>query len=98
MNQEQASLQAIREKPDDDAPRLIYADWLDEHGQADRAEFIRVQCRLSTMDAFDDRRPDLAWRESELLRQHGDACGKPLLKFTKRIEFLRGFVGRMTLT
>ena len=28
----------------DDLPRLIFADWLDEHGDADRAEFIRLQC------------------------------------------------------
>jgi uncharacterized protein (TIGR02996 family) len=46
MTHEDAFLQAIREAPADDAPRLIYADWLEEHGQSDRAEFIRVQCRL----------------------------------------------------
>jgi uncharacterized protein (TIGR02996 family) len=34
---------AILESPDDDTPRLIYADWLDEHGDCDRAQFIRVQ-------------------------------------------------------
>lgn len=34
---------AIKYAPDDDAPRLIYADWLDDHGEADRAEFIRAQ-------------------------------------------------------
>jgi uncharacterized protein (TIGR02996 family) len=36
-----AFLRAIAEAPAHDAPRLVYADWLDEHGQADRAEFIR---------------------------------------------------------
>jgi uncharacterized protein (TIGR02996 family) len=25
-------LRAICESPDDDAPRLVFADWLDEHG------------------------------------------------------------------
>jgi len=44
---ENAFLRAILADPDDDAPRLIYADWLDEHGDADRAEFIRVQVELS---------------------------------------------------
>jgi uncharacterized protein (TIGR02996 family) len=29
---EAAFLQAIRDRPDDDALRLIYADWLDERG------------------------------------------------------------------
>lgn len=43
-------LQTIRENPDQDAPRLIYADWLEEHGQQDRAEFIRVQIRLAKVN------------------------------------------------
>lgn len=32
--------------PADDTPRLIFADWLEEHGEPERAEFIRVQIRL----------------------------------------------------
>jgi uncharacterized protein (TIGR02996 family) len=36
-------LRTLLERPDDDAPRLVYADWLDENGEPDRAEFIRVQ-------------------------------------------------------
>jgi uncharacterized protein (TIGR02996 family) len=43
MNQDEAFLCAILENPHDDGVRLIYADWLDEHGQAERAEFIRLQ-------------------------------------------------------
>lgn len=34
---------AICWNPADDAPRLIYADWLDEHGKEEHAEFIRLQ-------------------------------------------------------
>lgn len=42
MPPEQAALwHMIRENPHDDAPRLIYSDWLEEHDQAERAEFIR---------------------------------------------------------
>src|SRR5262245_45981693 len=37
-------LQAVIEAPDDDVPRLIYADWLEDHGETERAEFIRMQC------------------------------------------------------
>src|SRR5262245_7675431 len=33
-------LAAILEQPDDDGPRLVYADWLEEQGQSDRAELI----------------------------------------------------------
>src|SRR5438552_3245579 len=42
----EAFLREICEHPDDDAPRLIYADWLEENGQPERAEFIRVQIQL----------------------------------------------------
>ena len=38
---------AILDNPDEDTPRLMYADWLDEHGDSGRAEFIRLQCRLA---------------------------------------------------
>src|SRR5579872_702669 len=41
-------LRAILENPADDSARLVYADWLDEHGQSERAEFIRVQIELQT--------------------------------------------------
>jgi len=40
---EAALLAAIRDRPDDDAPRLVYADWLEEHGQTPRAHLIRGQ-------------------------------------------------------
>jgi uncharacterized protein (TIGR02996 family) len=32
-----ALLTGILADPDDDARRLVYADWLEEHGDADRA-------------------------------------------------------------
>lgn len=39
----EALLAACLAAPHDMTPRLVYADWLDENGQCDRAEFIRVQ-------------------------------------------------------
>ncbi|HVK09244.1 MAG TPA: TIGR02996 domain-containing protein [Gemmataceae bacterium] len=38
-----ALLRAVIETPADDAPRLVYADWLDDHGRPAWAEFIRLQ-------------------------------------------------------
>ncbi len=46
MTDEQAFLDAIGATPDDDMPRLVYADWLEERGFSDRAEYIRLQCFL----------------------------------------------------
>src|SRR5215216_5077956 len=47
MDEERALLAAIYANPDEDTPRLVYADWLDEHDQPERAEYIRVQIRLN---------------------------------------------------
>jgi uncharacterized protein (TIGR02996 family) len=44
LSQHEAFLRAIFDAPDDDTPRLVYADFLQEHGEQDRAEFIRWQC------------------------------------------------------
>jgi uncharacterized protein (TIGR02996 family) len=46
---ERSWVQAILAAPDDDTPRLVYADWLDEHGQPERAAFIRTHIELSRM-------------------------------------------------
>jgi len=40
--EEAALLHAVCLHPEDDTPRLIYADWLEERGDP-RSEFIRVQ-------------------------------------------------------
>lgn len=55
-------LLAICMHPDDLDRRLIYADWLEENGQQERAEFIRVQMGIARMRAhgfhgFSDPRP-----------------------------------------
>src|SRR5687768_678746 len=63
-----AFLSDIIADPDDDTPRLIYADWLDDHDDPDRGEFIRVQCRLARHSPTTDSR--LLQREQDLLREH----------------------------
>ncbi len=41
MAERDAFLAAIAAAPADDLPRLVYADWLDDRGDADRAAFVR---------------------------------------------------------
>jgi uncharacterized protein (TIGR02996 family) len=72
VTHEEAFLQAIIEQPYDDTPRLIYADWLEDHGDEARAEFIRVQCELSGMAVFNDHRRALQGRVLEILAAHGE--------------------------
>src|SRR5438067_1186426 len=77
---EEALFQTILEHPDEDAPRLVYADWLDEHGDPDRAEFIRVQCELARLPGDDSRRPALPQGEEALLRRYRKSWFKPFRK------------------
>ena len=40
---EDGLLEAIIAAPDDPIPRMIYADWLEEHGETDRASLLRCE-------------------------------------------------------
>jgi uncharacterized protein (TIGR02996 family) len=61
-----AFLAAIVADPDDNTPRLVAADFLEEHGEHDRADFIRVQIALA--GGFVARDPaELAHRERMFL-------------------------------
>ncbi len=71
--------QLIAARPDDDGPRLLYADYLDERGDPasiGRAEFIRVQCALAAAASNDEIVPLLA-RERQLLTKHWPTWLKP---------------------
>ena len=63
-------MRAILAQPDEDTPRLVYADCLEENDQPERAEFIRVQCELARLEQREidpDRRANHACRSRELL-------------------------------
>lgn len=95
MNHEQAFLQAIRETPHDDAPRLIYADWLEEQGgavRAARADFIRIQCRLDELPDDDPVRDRLEDEAADLLAEHEAEWTQPLHGLAEDWRFSRGFV------
>jgi uncharacterized protein (TIGR02996 family) len=76
----------IREHPDDDGPRLVYADWLEERGQCDRAELIRLQCGGNDNE-----------RVRDLIRRHGDAWAGPIAHHCYGMAFRRGFVEEITV-
>ncbi len=46
MGEEDGFLRAIAVVPADDAPRLVYADWLDERGKGALATFLRADAAL----------------------------------------------------
>jgi uncharacterized protein (TIGR02996 family) len=68
LNTREALLQAIIADPDDDAPRLVYADHLDETGdpaEAARAELIRFQIATARLP---DGHPDKSGRMEQAVR------------------------------
>jgi uncharacterized protein (TIGR02996 family) len=66
MNHDDAFLQEIIADPDNDGPRLVYADYLEEHGDSDRAEFIRVCEAMRRVPVFADDYWRLKARRNEL--------------------------------
>jgi uncharacterized protein (TIGR02996 family) len=64
LHDEQDFLRAIIANPNEDAPRLVFADWLEESGQQRRACAIRAQIEAHRMephlmDALESRIPGL---------------------------------------
>jgi uncharacterized protein (TIGR02996 family) len=92
MTEDEALLRAVLATPDDDAPRLVYADWLDEHGDPARAAFIRTQVELARRPADPDRVLQLRKAEVALLRANRAAWTAWVPGWAEARTFRRGFV------
>jgi uncharacterized protein (TIGR02996 family) len=87
---ERPFLDAVFDRYDDDRPRLVYADFLDDTGQPGRAELVRVQLALARLGDDDPRRPALADRQAELLAQNRAAWTAHLTGLVVGVDFRRG--------
>ncbi len=102
MSDERPLLDAVLAAPEDDTPRLVYADWLSEHGNP-RGAFIRDQCRLASLDEWDPAWPVLHARTERLRRRHEAEWVEPLAACvpsrevweTTTRDFRRGFVEQL---
>jgi uncharacterized protein (TIGR02996 family) len=92
VDERAAFLQAIIEQPGDDAPRLVFADWLEDNNDPERAEFIRVQCECARLPEDDSHRPALEDREHELLARNEQRWLGPLPRYIADWQFERGFL------
>jgi uncharacterized protein (TIGR02996 family) len=99
MNDGDALLAAILANPDDDTPRLVYADWLQENGQPERAEFIRIGVRRVATPKTVPEYQKLFGRELELLARHRAEWSAPFTTWTRLegLVFRRGFVEEIHL-
>jgi uncharacterized protein (TIGR02996 family) len=98
MTHDEAFLRAILADPGDDGVRLAYADFLEEHGRLERADFIRLQCLRAALPCDDPWRPRLMARERELVRRHGRGWVGALRPWLLRGTFRRGFVEQVTVS
>lgn len=97
MSDRDALLAAIRARPAEDVPRLMFADWLDEHGtgiEREWAAFIREDVTHAARDEFDPAR--LRWELIVKPRREVEAWARAL--FPERWNgagperyYLRGF-------
>jgi uncharacterized protein (TIGR02996 family) len=102
MTNERALLAAIIANPDDDTVRLVYADFLEENGEAERAEFIRLQVELARGVKKPAQRKALERRERGLLAKNKSRWVAPLAKALGSGRWLgwnfrRGFVERFEI-
>ena len=95
-------LAAIRAETSDDTVRLVFADWLQENGDEERAELIRLQCALSGAVSDDPDDADRSGRENELLHDNWYrwTVGFPRWLRNDRFNhpFVRGFIAEVSMT
>jgi uncharacterized protein (TIGR02996 family) len=96
MNDETALLRAIAAHPDEDTPRLAYADYLDEKGNGPRATFIRGQIELARQKEDSLHRREVAFRCRRLLDAHEEQWLEPRNAFRLDWNWARGFVETFT--
>jgi len=107
MTDRDALYAAICANPDEDTPRLAFADYLQEQGGKEnnfRADYIRAAIRLARAELFsldwqDARKPWNKLHDKVVQRMLGHRLPwvKHLEKRAKAFDFERGFVGHLTV-
>jgi uncharacterized protein (TIGR02996 family) len=87
-----ALLSAILAQPDEDTPRLIYADWLQENGQPERADFIRAQVWASQAEPYSPQAGAHERVAARLLERHAGEWVREVRLRALGWKFARGFV------
>ncbi len=98
MSTEALLHQAIADQPEEDTPRLAFADWLDEQDgevNTSRAEFIRLQVMLYRLTAETPETKVARRRAADLLERYHDMWGFPTGPLRARCTIRRGFVDEL---
>ena len=59
MNEEAGFIEEIQEHPEDEVTRLVYADWLEDHGKLSEAEYLRTEAQLAKLPLESPEAPQL---------------------------------------
>jgi len=100
-HQHTALYRAICAEPDEDTPRLAYADLIEEDGESTRAAFIRAQVTLARAEEYDPF--SISARQLDPDAFHGWAMAHTLPKVPggcgwHKFEFRRGFAWKTGVT
>lgn len=100
MSLEDVFVRDVLDNPEDDAVRLICADWLTDQiapEKAARGDFIHLQCQRTRLPADDPEASDMLAAERDLLAEYQADWVGSLADEVERFEFRRGFVEGVTL-
>src|SRR5437868_1346794 len=98
MSTHDTFLKAILAEPDDTGLRLVYADWLEEHGDPERAEFIRLECQRDSYPNSDPRWEELRDRAAALEQPNAKRWFGAVAPLVEGYSTRRGFVEGIELT
>jgi uncharacterized protein (TIGR02996 family) len=104
MNERERFIRAIEAEPEDDAVRLVFADWWEENGDSDRARFIRLQCEHHRLEAQLEsevetaRQRELGQQIASLLKTHREEWTAGLPTWARENQFERGFLHIFQMT
>lgn len=97
MNHEDGFLRAVLEAPNDETLRLVYADWLEDHGNSDGAILVRCHCemlkaskRYPALTRFFPQEMELRQKcGKRWLKNYEKACGELLLPISVSRSWFR---------
>jgi uncharacterized protein (TIGR02996 family) len=98
MTERESLVAAIATRPGDDDSRRVFADWLDDHGEHARADFVRASVEAAHTRPGTPRRADLLDRAADLLAAHEAAWLGPWRERLVDWDFRRGLLHRVRLT
>jgi uncharacterized protein (TIGR02996 family) len=99
MPKREAFLRTICDHPDDDGPRLVYADWLDEQGDP-LGEIIRLECERARLPLSDTAGRRMLTERADAIDAQNESRSMvelPPLEGVTWLRFSRGFADTIVI-